>query len=512
MQNKTIRVRFAPSPTGYLHVGGLRTALYNYLFAKKNNGKIILRIEDTDRKRLVEGATEELIKVFNKVGIEFDEGPTIDKEGEITSEEGDLGPYIQSERKKVYSDFAHQLVKKGKAYRCWCDKKRIHEMRKSQEVKKEIPKYDGLCRNLEADEIKNNLQDKKPYTIRLKVPKDGTTKFEDRIYGKISYKNINLDDQVILKSDGFPTYHLANTVDDHLMKISHVIRGEEWLPSTPKHVLIYNAFSWKLPEFVHLPLLLEKDKSKISKRKSHVSVEYYLKQGYLPEAILNFILLLGWNPKNEKEYYTLDEMIKDFTLDKINKSGAVFNLEKLDSINSHYIKEMDPEKLSMKCLPFLEKKKYIVKNKDGYEIVMSGRLIEKKTYLEIIALEKERISRLSDVGDDLGCIFNDKLKYSADMLIWKKMDKEVLSVSLNISYEALKKLSDDNFNKEEIEKILFISIDQGKKIKVGELLWPLRVSLTGEEKSPSPFEIAEILGKKETLRRIKEAQKKTKSI
>lgn len=512
MQNKAIRVRFAPSPTGYLHVGGLRTALYNYLFAKKNKGKFILRIEDTDRKRLVAGATEELIKVFNKVGIEFDEGPTINNEGKITGEKGDLGPYVQSERQKIYTDFAHRLVEEGNAYLCWCDKERIHEMRKSQEAKKEIPKYDGQCRNLNNDVIKKNLKGKKPYTIRLKVPRDGITEFEDKVFGNISYKNINLDDQVILKSDGFPTYHLANTVDDHLMKISHVIRGVEWLPSTPKHVLIYNAFGWDLPEFVHLPLLLEKDKSKISKRKSHVGVEYYLEQGYLPAAILNFILFLGWNPKSEKEYYSLDEMAGDFSLDKINKSGAVFNLEKLDSINSHYIKETDLKIFSSKCLPFLEKKKYIKKNKAGYMIVRSGRVIGEKTYLGIIALEKERIRKLSEVGDDLGFIFNDKIKYPADMLVWKKMDKEVLSESLDISYEALKKLRDEDFNKEKIEKILFSSIDQGEKMKVGELLWPLRVALTGEEKSPSPFEVAAILEKKETLRRIEEAQKKTKSI
>ena len=500
----SIRVRFAPSPTGYLHVGSLRTALYNYLFARNIGGEFILRIEDTDRTRYVPGAIEALIDVLNKIGLDYDEGPILDKAGKLSGEKGSDGPYIQSERSKVYSEYAHKLVDNGKAYRCFCTKERLDSMKQEQQQKKQVPRYDGKCRNLSENEIKTKLQNKLSYTIRLKVPKDGITEFTDLTYGKIQYKNINLDDQVLLKSDGYPTYHLANTIDDHLMRITHVIRGEEWLPSTPKHVLIYQAFGWNLPVFVHLPLLLNKDKTKISKRQEHIAVEEYLKEGYLPEAMLNFILLLGWNPKTDQEIFSIDEMIKKFTLKNINKSGAVFDLDKLNNINSEYIRSLSEKKFTESCLPYLIKKKLVIIKNGRIALIKRQLEIDKDKLGKILMLDKERIHKLSDVGEETSWYFTNKLDYSKDLLFWKKTSRDDTKKALNLAEKLIEEINQDEFNDKNIEKQLMKAVNSGK-IKAGELLWPLRVSLTGKEKSPSPFEVASALGKKETINRIKVA-------
>jgi len=318
MSPDAVRVRFAPSPTGYLHVGGLRTALFNFLFARHSGGKFILRIEDTDRARYVEGAVDNLINTLRWAGLDYDEGP---------SAGGELGPYVQSERLEIYDEHVRILLESGAAYRCFCSPERLETMRKEQEKKKLQPKYDRTCLRLSPKEIEDNLTANKPFVVRMKVPDDATIRFSDIVRGEVEFSTERVDDQVLLKSDGYPTYHLANVVDDHLMKISHVIRGEEWLPSTPKHVLLYEAFGWEMPVFAHLPLLLNPDRSKLSKRQGDVAVEDYRDKGYLKEALVNFVALLGWNPGDAREIFSLKELEKEFSLDKVNKSGAVFNVE-----------------------------------------------------------------------------------------------------------------------------------------------------------------------------------------
>jgi len=321
------KVRFAPSPTGYLHIGGLRTALYNYLFAKKNKAKFILRIEDTDQSRYVERADQQIIETLKTFGINFDERP-----------------FHQSKRLKLYQKYVQQLVNKNKAYYCFCTKKRLDEMRKKQQAEKRIPKYDRHCLNLSKEEINKKLKNKEPYVIRLKLPDNQDIVFKDGVYGEVKINTNDMDDQVLLKSDGYPTYHLAVVVDDHEMGITHIIRGEEWLPSTPKHVLLYQMFNWKVPTFIHLPLLLNPDKSKLSKRQGDVAAEDFLAKGYLPEAILNYIAFLGWNPKTTKEIYSVEELIRDFDIAKINKAGAIFNIEKLNWFNAEYVRNIVKKK------------------------------------------------------------------------------------------------------------------------------------------------------------------------
>ncbi|MEK9158981.1 MAG: glutamate--tRNA ligase, partial [Patescibacteria group bacterium] len=310
-----VRVRFAPSPTGFLHVGGLRTALYNYLFAKQNKGVFFLRVEDTDQSRYVPGAVEALLKTIETVGFEIDEGPVL-KNGKIT-EKGKYGPYFQSQRLDIYKKYADELVAKGHAYYCFCLADRLDQLRKTQETNKQPTMYDGLCHNLTPAEIKKKLAAGEKHVIRMNMPKEGQTIFQDLIHGEVKFENKLIDDQVLVKSDGFPTYHLAHAVDDHLMETSHVIRGDEWLSSTPKHLQLFKAFDWSAPAYAHIPLLLNPDRSKLSKRQGDVAVEDYLKKGYLAEALINFIALLGWNPGTEKEIFSLDELIKGFSLAKV---------------------------------------------------------------------------------------------------------------------------------------------------------------------------------------------------
>ncbi|MCK5122901.1 MAG: glutamate--tRNA ligase [Candidatus Pacebacteria bacterium] len=500
--SKKIRTRFAPSPTGALHVGSLRTALYNYLFAKHNKGDFILRIEDTDKARFVEGSIENLVKILNLTGLKYNEGVFADNDVKIV-QRGDFGPYVQSERLEIYRKYVDELIKNDYAYFCFCSQERLEEMRKDQQAKKTAPMYDGRCRGLSKIEVENLLDKKTPYVIRLKTPKEGFTEFNDLIYGKIKIENKIIDDQVLIKSDGYPTYHLANVVDDHLMEISHIIRGEEWLPSTPKHILLYKAFGWEIPEFAHLPLLLNPNKSKLSKRQGDVAVEDYLEKGYLPEALLNFILFLGWNPKTEEEIFSLEEMIKRFDLPGVNKTGAIFNTEKLDWINGAYIREMDLGELTKLCVPYL-KKAGISELSSGYPELSSETQFD---YLKkVISLEQERMKKISEIGELVKFIFVDKLEYNKELLIWKKMSFEEVRNNLKLVYNELEKIEEDNFTKNNLEKVLRDLMER-EGIKAGELLWPLRVALTGLKGSPGPFEVGKVLGKERVLGRIRFAVK-----
>ncbi|NOQ68378.1 glutamate--tRNA ligase [Patescibacteria group bacterium] len=506
---KKIRTRFAPSPTGYLHVGSLRTAFYNYLFAKHNNGDFILRIEDTDRSRYVEGSIENLVKILDFMGLDYNEGVFTDKD-EKTFQKGNFGPYIQSERLEIYKKYVDELVKNDYAYFCFCSQERLDEMRKEQQAQKVAPMYDGKCRGLDKKEIQKLLDKKTPCVVRLKVPKDGFTEFDDLVYGKIKIENKTIDDQVLIKSDGYPTYHLANVVDDHLMKISHIIRGEEWLPSTPKHILLYKAFKWEVPKFVHLPLLLNPDKSKLSKRQGDIAVEDYLKKGYLPEALLNFILLLGWNPKTEEEIFSLDEMIKRFDLSGVNKTGAIFNTEKLDWINGAYIRCMPLEELTKLCIPYLIEAKIIKEVLSiEYQVLSTGEKISFEYLKKVVGLEQERMKKLSEIGELVEFIFVDKLEYDRDLLIWKKMSFENVKNNLELAYQELEKIDEEDFMKDNLEKVIRDLMER-EGIKAGELLWPMRVALTGLKGSPGPFEVGEVLEKKKVLGRIGEGIKLVK--
>jgi nondiscriminating glutamyl-tRNA synthetase len=352
MSEKRIRTRFAPSPTGYLHIGGVRTALYAEFVAKQAGGDFLLRIEDTDQSRYVEGAVESLCHAMKQLGIKPDEGVWLDDDGKII-QKGDHGPYIQSERKHIHQEYAKKLVEMDKAYYCFCTAERLDEVRKMQELTKRPTGYDGHCRNLSADEVQKRLEAGEAHVIRLKLPEEGSVTINDAIRGDVSFDWKLIDDQVIIKSDGMATYHLASMADDHDMKISHVIRGEEWLSSTPKHIFIYESFGWDLPVFAHLPLILNPDKSKLSKRQGDVAAEDYLKKGYLPEALINFLALLGWNPTADREIYTKQELIDLFDLSKVNKAGAVFQIDKLNWLNNHYLREMDLESYFDLVLPHL---------------------------------------------------------------------------------------------------------------------------------------------------------------
>jgi len=480
-----IKTRFAPSPTGFLHVGGLRTALYSYLIAKKNGGKFILRIEDTDQKRFVEGGIENILRSLNWAGIAPDEGVSMDATGKII-QIGDNGPYIQSQRLEIYKKHADELLEKGHAYYCFCSADRLKEVREYQEKNKLPTGYDGHCRDIDPIEAKKRVAAGEPHVIRMKMPKDGETVFNDLIRGEVSFKNELVDDQVIMKTDGFPTYHLAVVVDDHFMEITHIVRGEEWLPSTPKHIQLYKYFGWDVPQIAHLPLLLNADKSKLSKRQGDVAVEDYMKKGYLPEAMINFVAFLGWNPGTEKELFTIDELAKEFKIEKINKSGAVFNLEKLDWYNQQYIKKLSNDELAKRAISWFKDA--------GFDITNTEFLAK------AISLEKERVITLAELPEAIK--FTIKLPdYDGSLLIWKKSTPEEVKKILPELAELLNTKSVHDWNKDNLLAAVGEWVKE-KGYSNGSVMWPMRVALSGQQNSPGPFEIAEVLGKEECLNRI----------
>lgn len=481
-----IKTRFAPSPTGFLHVGGLRVALYDYLIAKQKNGKFVLRIEDTDQKRFIEGGIENFLHSLYWAHLIPDEGVMLDKKNNII-QQGEHGPYKQSQRLEIYHKYANQLVEKGHAYYCFCTPERLEELRDFQQKNKLPTGYDGHCRKIDITEAKQQIANGVKYVVRLKMPREGETVLDDLIRGQVKFKNELIDDQVIIKADGFPTYHLAVVVDDHLMGITHVLRGEEWLPSTPKHLQLYKYLDWEMPKFAHLPLLLNADKSKLSKRQGDVAVEDYIQKGYLPEAMINFVAFLGWNPGTDRELYTLEELIQEFDLAKVNKAGAVFNLEKLDWYNQQYIKKMSNEELVERAWKWFE------------EVGLDKE--DKTLLIKAVNLEKERIVTLSELPEAIKFIF--KLPdYSSNILVWKKSTSEETKKILLELADFLNTRFVQTWNKENLEIEIKKWMGEGG-YQTGNVLWPLRVALSGLQNSPGPFEIAEVLGQKEVMKRIK---------
>lgn len=474
--DNNIRVRFAPSPTGYLHLGSLRTALFNYLFARHHGGKFILRIEDTDQSRKVEGAVENLTGILNDMGLNYDEGPMVG---------GDLGPYYQSERLDLYKKYCDELITNGHAYFAFETAEELDEMRRLQQMQGRQTMYDRRARDLTENEVKEKLESGVPYVIRLKVPLDTEVKFTDLIRGNVKIETNLIDDQVLLKSDGFPTYHLANVIDDHLMEISHIIRGEEWLTSVPKHIILYNAFGWEVPKMAHVPLILNSDKSKLSKRQGDVSTEDYLNKGYLKEALLNFMALLGWNPGEgeNREIFSKEELIERFTIERVNSAGAVFNVDKLNWMNGEYIKSYDTGKLTELLIQYL--------NAGGIDTSDQEKLAR------VVEAIKDHISRL-DEAPEHAKVFYDVVNLTANQnqIVQTETTKQVFALLISKT-GIMNEITIDNF------KPVVSEVQKETGIKGKNLFMPLRLALTGMEHGPELGMIAYVLGKEEVLKRLK---------
>ncbi|MCB0713885.1 MAG: glutamate--tRNA ligase [Ignavibacteriae bacterium] len=476
------RVRFAPSPTGFLHIGALRTALYNFLFTRHMKGTMILRIEDTDRTRFVEGAEEDFIKMCGWVGIEFDEGSGIG---------GEVGPYRQSERTDIYRQHIEMLVERGTAYYAFDTAEELDAMRGRQQQAGIAPKYDrSSMRNqftLGEEETKRLLAEGAEHTIRLFVPLTGETRTRDLVRGESVFSNRLIDDQILIKSDGFPTYHLANIVDDHLMNITHVIRGEEWLPSLPKHIILYQAFGWEPPEFAHLPLILNKERKKFSKRDGDTSVKDFVAKGYLPEALVNFIALLGWNPTADREIYSLQEMIDLFELTKVNKSGAIFDVEKLNWMNGMYLRQLPVERLVDDLMPMLEEA--------GFNDV------DRAYAVTVVELVKERINFLHDVPEFADYLFGPVTSFDEEY--HAKQWKEETGEQMKALADRLEGLAPVEWKTEMIEGVIR-SYAEELGMSAGKLIHPLRLSLTGKRVGAGMFETMEVLGQERTITRLRD--------
>lgn len=474
-----VRTRFAPSPTGRMHVGNLRTALYEFLIAKHEGGDFILRIEDTDRERYVEGAVDIIYRTLEQTGLIHDEGPDKDK---------GFGPYVQSERQAsgLYMKYAKQLIESGNAYYCFCDKERLAELKTSVgEDGKEITVYDKHCLHLSKEEIQANLDAGKPYVIRINMPTEGTTTFYDELYGEITVENKELDDMILIKSDGYPTYNFANVIDDHLQEITHVVRGNEYISSSPKYQRLYEAFDWESPKYVHLPLITDEEHKKLSKRSGHSSYEDLVEQGFLPEAIVNYIALLGWSPEDNREIFSLDELIEAFDYHKVNKSPSVFDIQKLKWMNGEYIKAMDNDIFYEKAMPYIK------------EVIKKDLDLKK-----ILDMVKTRIEVFPEIGAMVD-FFEELPEYSADMYTHKKM-KTNTDNSLEVLKELLPSLEEtDDYSVDGLHELVFEYI--GKKgCKNGQALWPLRTAVSGKQMTPAgAFEIMEVIGKDESIKRIK---------
>ncbi len=479
MNDKPVRVRIAPSPTGYFHVGSARTALFNWLFARHHGGQFIVRVEDTDRSRYNPEAVPDMVASLRWLGLDWDEGPEVG---------GDYGPYYQSERLELYHRYAQQLIDQGQAYRCYCSAERLAALREEQRANKQDVGYDRHCRNLtEQQRAEFEAQGITP-VVRLKAPLEGQTTFQDALYGAITVENSTLDDLVLLKSDGFPTYHLGVVVDDHSMQISHIMRGDEWLPSTPKHVLLYEAFGWELPVYAHLPLILAPDgKGKLSKRHGGVEIRTFRQEGYLPEAMVNYLARVGWSYDDKTEILNRDELIRHFDLSGINNSPARFSYERLEWMNAYYIRQLDGDDLAQRLVPFLAEA--------GVEVTAAD-------LRPIVPLIQERIKSLRDVVELTDFIFQDELAVDPGLLVGKKMTAAESLHALRQVQQTLKGVR--TFDPETLEPPLR-ELTTALNLKAGQLFGILRVAVTGKQVAPPLFETMEVLGRDTCLARIDRA-------
>jgi len=503
-----VRVRIAPAPTGFMHVGTARTALFNYLFAKKHQGIFILRIEDTDKERSKIEYERDILESLKWLGIEWDEGPDVG---------GDYGPYRQSEKGEIYEKYLKKLLEENKAYYCFCSEEELEAQRQYQLSIGEAPRYSGKCANLPKETVEKYLAEGRPSVIRFRTPAK-KVEFEDLIRGHIEFDTTLMGDIVIAKDLFLPLYNFACVIDDFEMKISHVIRGEDHISNTPKQILIQEALGFPQPKYAHLPLILGPDRTKLSKRHGAVSVSEYKREGYLSETIVNFIAFLGWNPGEDREFYSMNSLIKEFSLERVQKGGAVFNIRRLDFLNGFYIRQKSIEKLTELCLPYLIEANLIEEVKEdlgkSYLIKETGEEISLAILQNIISIYQERLKKLSEISEFTDFFFKDKIEYNKDLLKWNEMsDKEIIH-SLDRLEKIFSKIETENWTKENLENILLSEAEKfSKEIKKrigdrGYLLWPLRVALSGKEASAGPFEIATILGKEKTLKRVKEARKK----
>ncbi|MBI4180769.1 MAG: glutamate--tRNA ligase [Chloroflexi bacterium] len=478
-----VRTRFAPSPTGYPHVGNIRTALFAWLFARHNGGSFIVRIEDTDVARTVEGAVEAILDSLRWLGLDWDEGPEVG---------GKYAPYFQSQRLELYHEAAQRLIAHGDAYYCYCSPERLKEMREEQVKHKQPPGYDRCCRDLGELEQAAKESDGITPVVRLKTPLEGQTRFNDLIWGDVKFENSTIDDLVLLKSDGYPTYHLANVVDDYEMKISHVIRGEEWLSSTPRHLLLYQALGYEPPQFAHLPTILGPDRAKLSKRHGAASVAEYREQGYLPEALLNFLALLGWSLDDKTEIFSLEELIKNFSLERVNKTAAIFNQDKLSWMNGMYLRNLTPEDFVQRSLPFLE---------SGLPPQIK-RPLDINYLRQILPLVQERTKTLTEVPDLIKFFFIEESDYPSDSLIGKGMTRESAIKALESARLKLVDLAVfDEASLESLLRPLAVELE----LKPGQLFGTLRVAITGRTVAPPLFQTMIVLGKERCLSRIETA-------
>lgn len=483
------RLRFAPSPTGYVHIGGLRTALYNYLYAKQNEGTYLIRIEDTDQTRLVEGAIEGMITAMTWAGVQHDEGPFIDPSNNQIFEKGDCGPYIQSNRLDIYKKHAMELIEKDHAYYCFCSRERLESVREHQKEAGMTPKYDGHCRSLSKEEINKKLEAGEDHVIRLKLPENRIIEFDDAIKGLVTVNTNDIDDQVLMKTDGFPTYHMAVVVDDHYMDITHVVRGEEWLISTPKHIYTYEAFGWNPPKFVHLPVILSHTKKKLSKREGDVAVEDFRRKGYLPEALVNYVALVGWSPEDGQEIMSMDEMIQKFSFDRVSKSSGVFDVDKLNWMNNHYIRAYDIDRLTVLCKP------YLIENGFATEANFETNFEHMKRIVEVL---RERLNKLEDIREYKEFFGRRDVEIEDDEareIIEMAHVPEVLQLFID------KMMALETLNAESVKAVLKdIQKETGHKGK--NLFMPVRVGITGQVHGPDIAVVTEILGKALTKERI----------
>lgn len=488
-EQKTVRLRFAPSPTGYVHIGSLRTALYNYLYAQQQGGQYIVRVEDTDQTRLVEGAVESMIQSTAWAGVFHDEGPVLTPDGSL-EERGAYGPYVQSQRLPVYKKYVDQLIEKGVAYPCFCSKERLESVREAQKSAGETPKYDGHCRCIDPEEAAARRAAGEPHVIRLKLPENHVIAFEDLIKGPVQVNTDDLDDQVLVKTDGFPTYHLAVVVDDHLMGITHVVRGDEWLISTPKHIFMYEAFGWTPPQFVHLPVILGKNKKKLSKRQGDVAVEDFKNKGYLPEALINYVALVGWSPDDGAELMSMDEMIRQFSFERVSKSGGIFDVDKLNWMNNQYMRSYDLDALTQLSMPYFIKAGF-VDSEAAFESAFDH-------FKQIVDVLRERLNTLEEVAG-YKAFFNRRDVVFEDDAAAEVMQADHVPELVGTLIQRISQMPQVT---SVAIKGMLKDIQKEMGIKGKALFMPARVAITGQMHGPDIAAVAEILGKERTLERL----------